>query len=216
MGRIGSPVTRDGAKSLGVPENVVAVGSGTGQITPLKRREKHERVAGRGHPAGPSTTNTASRMPAPDGSSSTPARWEDYRCMRAFRSTYRLGGHVRPIATTGGVLLLLPSGCSDGGNSGGTRSYRLTVTYSVMTTDSNIQGLRVIYTDGSGSSSTIEASSSIWNQTVEFDRAVPTVVLTGQAAGGLTGVECIIQFHGKTVSQDTDRPRLAATTLPTG
>jgi hypothetical protein len=137
------------------------------------------------------------------GSSSPPAAWEDHGAWLHSDRSDRLGGQVRRTAITCWVLLLLLAGCGDGGSSGGTRSYRHTVTYSVMTTDSNTQGLRVNYTDASGNSQTVEASSSVWNQTVEFDKVVPTVVLTGTAGGGLAGVECIIQLDGKTASQHT-------------
>jgi hypothetical protein len=103
------------------------------------------------------------------------------------------------------IVLLLPlAGCGASvDRTTATTSYPHTVVYSVLTTDTNVAQLRVTYTDGNGQSLDAGTSLSIWSQSVQFDRPVPSVVLTGIAAGGLGGVQCSIQFDGKTVSQHT-------------
>jgi hypothetical protein len=120
--------------------------------------------------------------------------------------TTRLGSHATRTVIIGIMLLSSLAGCGAGGDRpGSTTSYSHTAVYSVLTTDTNVQQLRVSYTDGTGQSKDADTSLSTWSQSVQFDRPVPTVVLTGSAAGGLGGVECIIEFDGKTVSQHTGR-----------
>jgi hypothetical protein len=83
--------------------------------------------------------------------------------------------------------------------------YAHTVVYRVLTTDTSSPQLRVRDADGEGQSRDSDTSFSIWSHSVEFGRPVPTVVLSGSAAGGLGGVECIIEFDGRTASQHTGR-----------
>lgn len=123
----------------------------------------------------------------------------------------RWGSYGARATILGSLLTLTLAACGSGGHTASTSAagttYPHTVAYSLLATDPLMTQLLVTFTNNTGASENDSTTTSIWNQSVTFDRPVPSLVLSGTAMSpsGLGDVECIIQLDGKTVIQRTGR-----------